>query len=95
MGPLAHLIDSRGTKKSVAGSMGNRNSGQTMAYFNMQKGESPYLKYLADQYTMSDNYHQPVMGGTSPESLVRVDNFSRQLRQTPLVRLRNRQANTG
>ncbi len=78
MGPLAHLIDSRGTKKSVAGSMGNRNSGQTMAFLNMQKGESPYLKYLADQYTMSDNYHQPVMGGTSPEPLVRVDNFSLQ-----------------
>jgi phospholipase C len=49
-----------------------------MAFLNMQKSESPYLKYLADQYTMSDNYHQPVMGGTSPEPLVRVDNFSLQ-----------------
>jgi hypothetical protein len=27
---------------------------------------------------MSDNYHQPVMGGTGPEPLVRVDNFSLQ-----------------
>jgi phospholipase C len=62
----------------VAGSMGNRNSGQTMAFSNMQKGEVPYLKSLADQYAMSDNYHQQVMGGTGPEPLVRVGNFSPQ-----------------
>jgi hypothetical protein len=49
-----------------------------MAYSNTQKGESPYLKSPADQYTMSDNYHQPAMGGTGPEPLVRVDNFSLQ-----------------
>jgi phospholipase C len=44
-------------------------SGQTMAFFNMQKGDVPYLKFLADHYTMSDNYHQPVMGGTGPDSV--------------------------
>jgi phospholipase C len=43
-------------------------SGQTMAFFNMQQGDAPFLKLLADQYTMSDNYHQPVMGGTGPDS---------------------------
>ena len=53
----------------MAGSRGNRNSGETMAFLNMQKGEVPHLKSLADQCTMSDNYHQPVMGGTSPEPL--------------------------
>jgi hypothetical protein len=36
----------------------------------------PSLKFLADQYTMSDNH--PVMGGTGPEPLVRVGNFSPQ-----------------
>jgi len=44
-------------------------AGQTMAFFNMQKGDVPYLKFLADHYTMSDNYHQPVMGGTGPDSV--------------------------
>ncbi len=44
-------------------------TGQTMAFFNMQKGDVPFLKSLADQYTMSDNYHQPVMGGTGPDSV--------------------------
>jgi len=43
-------------------------TGQTMAFFNMQSGDAPLLKSLADQYTMSDNYHQPVMGGTGPDS---------------------------
>jgi phospholipase C len=44
-------------------------TGQTMEFFNMQRGDVPYLKSLADQYTMSDNYHQPVMGGTGPDSV--------------------------
>jgi len=43
-------------------------TGQTMAFFNMQQGDAPLLKSLADQYTMSDNYHQPVFGGTAPDS---------------------------
>jgi phospholipase C len=43
-------------------------TGQTMAFFNMQQGDAPVLKSLADQYTMSDNYHQPVLGGTGPDS---------------------------
>jgi len=30
----------------------------------MQKGDVPVLKQLADEYSMSDNYHQAVMGGT-------------------------------
>jgi phospholipase C len=43
-------------------------TGQTMAFFNMQNGDAPLLKELADKYTMSDNYHQPVLGGTGPDS---------------------------
>ena len=43
-------------------------TGQTMAFFNMQQGDAPVFKFLADHYTMSDNYHQPVMGGTGPDS---------------------------
>jgi phospholipase C len=44
-------------------------TGQTMAFFNMQQGDAPLFKLLADQYTMSDNYHQPVMGGTGPDMM--------------------------
>ena len=39
-----------------------------MAFFNMQNCDSPFMKFLADHYTMSDNYHQPVLGGTGPDS---------------------------
>jgi phospholipase C len=38
--------------------------GNSMAFYNMQNGDVPVLKALADQYTMSDNFHQSVMGGT-------------------------------
>jgi phospholipase C len=44
-------------------------TGQTMAFFNMQQGDVPLFKTLADEFTMSDNYHQPVMGGTGPDSV--------------------------
>jgi len=43
-------------------------TGQTMAFFNVLQGDAPLFKELADEYTMSDNYHQPVLGGTGPDS---------------------------
>jgi phospholipase C len=43
-------------------------TGQTMAFFNVQNDDAPLFKSLADTYTMSDNYHQPVLGGTGPDS---------------------------
>jgi phospholipase C len=36
----------------------------SMSFFNVQTGDAPYFKSLADEYTMSDNYHQAVNGGT-------------------------------
>jgi phospholipase C len=44
-------------------------TGQTMAFFNMQQGDAPVFKSLADLYTISDNYHQPVFGGTWADSM--------------------------
>jgi phospholipase C len=35
-----------------------------MGFYNVQQGDAPYLKYLADHYAISDNFHQAVMGGT-------------------------------
>ena len=38
--------------------------GELMGFFNMSKGDAPYFKHLAQQWAISDNYHQSVMGGT-------------------------------
>jgi phospholipase C len=38
--------------------------GNSMGFYNVENGDAPVLKALADEYTMSDNYHQPLMGGT-------------------------------
>ena len=35
-----------------------------MGFYNVAKGDAPYLTQLAREYTLNDNYHQPVMGGT-------------------------------
>jgi phospholipase C len=36
----------------------------SMGFYNVLEGDAPYLRFLADTYAMSDNYHQAVMGGT-------------------------------
>jgi acid phosphatase len=35
-----------------------------MGFYNMARGDAPTLNFLAQHYSMSDNYHQAVMGGT-------------------------------
>jgi phospholipase C len=39
--------------------------GNSMAFYNVQAGDAPVLKRLADEYSMSDNFHQSFMGGTA------------------------------
>ena len=41
-----------------------------MFFFNVQTGDAPYLKSLADDYSMSDNYHQAVLGGTGANHIM-------------------------
>jgi phospholipase C len=41
-----------------------------MGFYNMLEGDAPYTKYLANHYAMSDNYHQPVMGGTGMDEIL-------------------------
>ena len=36
-----------------------------MGFYNMAKGDAPYIRQLADEYAIADNYHQPIMGGTT------------------------------
>jgi phospholipase C len=42
----------------------------SMGFYNVQKGDVPYFKQLADTYALGDNYHQPVKGGTGADSVV-------------------------
>jgi phospholipase C len=46
------------------GAIDDNGGGNSMAFYNVQKGDAPLFKSLADQFTMSDNFHQSVMGGT-------------------------------
>ncbi len=49
----------------------NTGEGSTaMAFYNVQQGDAPYMKQLADQYTLSDNFHQSVMGGTGANHIM-------------------------
>ena len=48
----------------VANQVDDNGGGNSMAFYNMQNGDVPFLKSLADQYSMSDNFHQSFMGGT-------------------------------
>jgi phospholipase C len=45
-------------------------SSNSMAFYNVVLGDVPVLKSLADQYTMSDNFHQSVMGGTGANHIM-------------------------
>jgi phospholipase C len=41
-----------------------------MGFYNVQNGDAPYFKSLADTYSMSDNFHQSVNGGTGANHIM-------------------------
>ena len=41
-----------------------------LGFYNVQQGNAHYFKTLADEYTMSDNFHQSVSGGTGPNHIM-------------------------
>jgi phospholipase C len=45
-------------------------SSTSMGFYNVQQGDAPYLTYLANNYSMSDNYHQAAMGGTGANHIM-------------------------
>jgi acid phosphatase len=61
-------------KPVPAGGFNPKEGAISMGFYNMnpftdasgkpQPGDAPFFKSLADQYAISDNYHQAVMGGT-------------------------------
>jgi len=51
----------------------NQSTGEgstSMGFYNVQQGDVPYFKQLADTYAIGDNYHQPFKGGTGADSVV-------------------------
>ena len=42
----------------------------SMQFLNMAKGDAPYFAQLARSYTLSDNFHQSVMGGTGANHIM-------------------------
>jgi phospholipase C len=44
--------------------------GNSMAFYNVLRGDAPVFKHLAEEYTLNDNYHQPVMGGTAVQHIM-------------------------
>jgi len=42
----------------------------SMGFYNMQQGDAPFFKTLADNYAMSDNFHQSVNGGTGANHIM-------------------------
>src|SRR5271155_1109411 len=41
-----------------------------LGFYNMQQGDVPYFKSLADNYAISDNFHQSVQGGTGANHIM-------------------------
>jgi phospholipase C len=41
-----------------------REGSTAMGFYNVLQGDAPYFKVLADEFAMSDNFHQSIQGGT-------------------------------
>jgi len=54
----------------IANQVDDNGGGNSMAFYNMHAGDVPVLKQLADEYSMSDNFHQSFMGGTAANHIV-------------------------
>lgn len=49
---------------------GDDSGSNSMGFYNVQRGDAPLFKRLADEYTINDNYHQPAMGGTAAQHIM-------------------------
>ena len=49
---------------------GDDSGSNAMGFYNAQQGDAPLFKWLADTFTMSDNFHQSVMGGTGVQHVM-------------------------
>jgi acid phosphatase len=58
------VTSGEGSQKRDDPASGTNQGGVAMGFYNMSRGDAPYLRQLAERYAIADNYHQPVMGGT-------------------------------
>jgi phospholipase C len=54
----------------IAGGTTTGEGSTAMGFYNVQNGDAPYFKMLADTYSMSDNFHQSVDGGTGANHIM-------------------------
>jgi phospholipase C len=62
--PVAETVSSGSNGKPPNPSKPLKEGDIAMGFYNVANGDAPYLTQLAREYTLNDNYHQPVMGGT-------------------------------
>jgi acid phosphatase len=53
-----------GSQNRADPASGTNQGAVAMGFYNMTAGDAPFFRELADNYALSDNHHQPVMGGT-------------------------------
>jgi acid phosphatase len=53
-----------GSQNRADPASGTNQGAVAMGFDNMAAGDAPYFRELAASYALSDNHHQPVMGGT-------------------------------
>jgi acid phosphatase len=56
--------------------------GLQTGFYNMTQGDEPIIKDLALNYAISDNYHQPVMGGTGANHIALGTGFAASFQNT-------------
>jgi phospholipase C len=54
----------------AAGAATTGEGSTALGFYNVQQGDAPYFKSLADNYAMSDNFHQSVNGGTGANHIM-------------------------
>jgi phospholipase C len=69
-GSNGELPASNFSTEYVAGGKTTGEGSTAMAFYNVQEGDVPYFKSLADTYSMSDNFHQSVDGGTGANHIM-------------------------
>jgi phospholipase C len=72
--PWVEVTVGAGTNGTAqAANFNNESTGEgstAMGFYNVQNGDAPYFKFLADRFSMSDNFHQSVNGGTGANHIM-------------------------
>ena len=68
--PWVEVTVAAGSNGNPVSSFTDKEGATSMGIYNVNTGDMPYFKSLADNYALSDNYHQPGMGGTGVNSII-------------------------